>query len=60
MRNIFLLCRATGRRGREEAGSASMWTMGTGNGNKEQGWERGRVGVGTWGAGGSWRAEVYT
>lgn len=37
MRNIFLPCPAAGRRGREEAGSASVWIMGTGNGNEKQG-----------------------
>lgn len=53
MRNIFLPCPATGRSGREEGGSASVWMMGTGNGKKEQGWERslGWVVAGTWTAG---------
>lgn len=37
MRNIFLPCPATGGRGQEEAGSASVWIMGTGNGTKEHG-----------------------
>lgn len=48
MRNIFLPCPTTGRRGWDEAASASVWIMGTGNGNKEQGWERGPGWMGAW------------